>query len=416
MKFSLSIFFYCVLFASIFFDDPHLFYYKRVIYIIFVAISLWELYLFNFKKTSRQEYIKMPGFYKNYIILFCLCISYNLIVDFFNPSFSLVTLLNHPYSVLAIVPVFAFKIGYQTKRIEEFVKFLFFTCLMFYPVFFFPIPGRNIQGQAVVCYYAAIPLFIFSIVAKKYRLFAIVLLVMGFYLSQVSETRTIILRIILFMGLFVSLTWFKKWPAMKLLVVLTAGFFIWQFLTNIDAYMEFFKSYTGARNFDDEDTRTFLYKEIFGDLKTHELILGRGFQGTYFSEYFLWLQTNNNDFTGDHYFRFTVEVGFLQLLLKGGFVLFILYLTPLILTIQKCIFTNHKSHIAFLISIYLLCEIFIMFIENIPMYHLQFFIIFFLAGYAYRKATIDDPPALKYKKPFYDDFDHNAILQPGTVY
>lgn len=357
----------------------------------------------------------MPGFYKNYINLFLVFIAYNLVVDFFNPTFSIVTQLNHPFALLAVVPVFAFKIGYQTMEINKFIKFLFYTCLLFCLLFFLPIPGKNIHGQAIICYYAVIPLFIFSIVIKKYRLFSIALLLICFYFSHVSENRTIILRILLFFGLLVSLSLFRKWSFLKLMVILTVGFFIYQFLTNLDTYLELFKSYTGAKNFDDEDTRTFLYREVFGELKAHELILGRGFQGTYFSEYFLWLQTNNRDFSGDYYFRFTVEVGFLQLLLKGGFVFLILYLTPLVITCYKVLFTRHHSRIAFLISIYILCEIFIMFIENIPTYSLQFFIIFFLAGFAYRKATVDDAPVLNYKKPLYDDFDHNAFLQPGAV-
>ncbi len=416
MRFSLQVFFFCVLSASIFFDDPHLYYYKRVIYVIFMGISLWQLYLFNFGKSSVKTHIPMPGFYKTYINIFICFILYNLVVDCFNPAFSLITQLNHPLAALAVVPVFAFKIGYQTSDLSKFIRLLFVTCLLFGFLFLFPIAGKNVHAQALACYYAVIPLFLFSFEKKEYRLFCIFLLILGFGFSQVSESRTIILRILLFTGLLVSLSMVKKWSFLKGLVVLTTAFFIVQFLTNLETYLELFKNYTGTINFDDEDTRTFLYKEVFGDMKPHELILGRGFQGTYFSNYFLWLQTNNHDFSGDHYYRFSVEVGFLQFLVKGGFVYFGLYVTPLIVSCYRGLFTRHNSRIAFLISIYILTELFIIFIENIPAYHFQFFIIFFLAGFAYRKTQEPGKLVLKNKIGIHEDFDHNTLIQSGAVY
>jgi membrane-associated HD superfamily phosphohydrolase len=111
-----------------------------------------------------------------------------------------------------------------------------------------------------------------------------------------------------------------------------------------------------------------------------------------------------------------VEVGFLQLILKGGFVYFILYMFLLVATVYKGIFTKHNSKIAFLISIYILTEIFIMFIENIPAFHFEYFVMFFLAGYAYRNATVVNVPVIKNEKLSNENFDNYSFLQPGPLY
>ena len=76
-------------------------------------------------------------------------------------------------------------------------------------------------------------------------------------------------------------------------------------------------------SFDTSDTRTFLYTELFRDLTPAELLYGRGFLGTYFSEYINELSPTRDD-AGDFYQRFGSEVGLLQLLLKGGLVYYLL--------------------------------------------------------------------------------------------
>jgi hypothetical protein len=65
------------------------------------------------------------------------------------------------------------------------------------------------------------------------------------------------------------------------------------------------------------DTRSFLFIEFFQDFKNSDWIFGRGFLGTYFSQYFLdW-----DGVGGDSFQRFSVEIGFLDFLLKGGLLL-----------------------------------------------------------------------------------------------
>ena len=408
-KFSLSYLLGFVLVATIFFDDPHLYYYKRIIYLVFMLLSGWQLYLFYFSRQKEKSDLPMPSWFPIWAWLMIICVAYNALVDLRNPDFSLITELNHPLAALMVVPVLSFKIGYQTEDIKPFVRFLLGTCLLFCFFFVVPIQGTNIYTQGLACCYAVLPLAIFAIDSKKYRGFIVLLILLSAIYSQVSESRTIVLRMMLFFGLLVAMNFVKRWGPLKLVVIGVTGWFVYQFLAHLQDWLELFKSFIHFKGFDDEDTRTFLYKELFADFNTRDVLLGRGFQGKYFSPYFLWQQAMNHDFSGDAYYRFSVEVGFLECLLKGGLVFFLLYITPLVSAVRRSLFFRHSNKVAFLTGIYILVELLILFVENIPSYHFQFFLIFFLAGYCCRQTALRQSPA-------NENFRYNALLQPGPLY
>ena len=56
-KFSLNYLLGFVLVATIFFDDLHLFFYKRVVYVVFMLLSLWYAlpFLFQTAGTGRRS-------------------------------------------------------------------------------------------------------------------------------------------------------------------------------------------------------------------------------------------------------------------------------------------------------------------------------------------------------------------------
>jgi hypothetical protein len=376
-----------VLIATIFFDDPHLFYYKRVIYVIFLYFTLFQLFIFNHSKSEKRLHVRMPSFYPKYLTIFFVFIVINLIVDYFNPKFNLITLLNHPLGLMAVVPVFAFKIGFQTEDTEKVFKILYYITIGFVIFFIFPIKGNNIYNASLACYAAVLPFFIFTLIQKQYRVYAIGLIALGFLLSSASDIRTIILRSLIFCVLFVSLNMFKKYSSLKVLIVMVMCFFLYEMLANLQNFIDFFIADSGAKKFDDSDTRTFLYEEIFSDMKTYELFIGRGFMGHYFSPYFL-DQMKMGLTDGDSFERFSIEVGFLQLILKGGFLYYFLYITPLVISCYKGLRMRFYNKLSFSISIIILTELLIMFIENIPVFGFQFFLLFFLAGLSYRQMSI----------------------------
>lgn len=78
-----------------------------------------------------------------------------------------------------------------------------------------------------------------------------------------------------------------------------------------------------------QDTRVFLYEELFEELNVNEKIIGRGSLGTYYSHFmehtkYYTINILKYEWWGDSSTRITIEVGYLQMILKGGIILFFL--------------------------------------------------------------------------------------------
>jgi hypothetical protein len=116
------------------------------------------------------------------------------------------------------------------------------------------------------------------------------------------------------------------------------------------------------------DTRTFLYYEVFQDLRFNKaFLLGKGMNAGYMSEAF---QT---------YSRPVVEVSFLQIILKTGVVGFLLYISIIVSAIFKAI---GKAKNLFIKSLGLLLAgyVIMVFIENQIAYNLLNVIIWIVIG------------------------------------
>ena len=116
------------------------------------------------------------------------------------------------------------------------------------------------------------------------------------------------------------------------------------------------------------DTRTFLYYEVFQDLKYNKaFLLGKGLNAGYMSESF---QTYN---------RPVVEVAFLQILLKTGIVGFLLYITVIVSAIFKALSSSNNLFIRSL-GLLLVSYVIMLFMENQIAYNLLNVIIWIIIG------------------------------------
>ncbi|GGZ89286.1 hypothetical protein [Algibacter mikhailovii] len=99
---------------------------------------------------------------------------------------------------------------------------------------------------------------------------------------------------------------------------------------------------------DFQETRVFLFNEIFEDLsKTDDLLFGRGSLGKYYSDFFArtrryWEAMGRVGWPGDVPDRISVEVGYLQMILKGGFVMLILNVLIYFKAIYLAIFKSNN--------------------------------------------------------------------------
>ncbi len=99
-----------------------------------------------------------------------------------------------------------------------------------------------------------------------------------------------------------------------------------------------------------KDTRTFLFTELITELNATEKLFGRGSLGKYHSDYFertiaYYESIGAKDWLADDPDRITIEVGFLQMILKGGFLLFGLNLLMMVYSAYLALFRSKNRFI-----------------------------------------------------------------------
>lgn len=132
------------------------------------------------------------------------------------------------------------------------------------------------------------------------------------------------------------------------------------------------------------DTRTFLFEEIFEDMSDIELVTGRGSMGTYYSPYFALL--NELGLPGDSSDRSINEVGYLDILLKGGYTLIILYLLILLPSAYLGIFQSNNI-IAKMCGYYILSYLILWLVSYHPIYSAEYILLWMAAGTTMSKSA-----------------------------
>lgn len=126
------------------------------------------------------------------------------------------------------------------------------------------------------------------------------------------------------------------------------------------------------------DTRTFLLIEMFKDMNETEKLIGRGALGQYYSPYFNALKKERVE-GGDAADRSTNEIGYLHMILKGGYIMMLLYLLILIPAAYLGIFKS-KNTISKM-SGYLILSFIIMFtLIYPPEYKIDFILLWMAVG------------------------------------
>lgn len=370
----------------------------RLVYSAFLYLSLWKLLVF-YNQSPRLD-IKIPRFFKAYLVFLFAFIIYNFSFDYKNPSFNIITLINNPYGFLACLNIFAFGLGATTKKLDGFFSIVLFVSFIFVIFCFVPDFPKFNGFHGYICSYSIVPLFILARHYEKYKWYSMVLLVLACFFSISTDYRIIMLRMLIFLFLYFTLTLVKRSNFLKLSILAIVGFAVYQFIANLPDILNFFAHHVKMENFE-TDTRTFLYRELMQDLSPSELLRGKGFSGTYFSNYFL-NRIDEVSALNISWDRFTIEVGFLQLMLKGGYLYYIIFIIPLVLTVIKNLFSVNIRPLPFAIAIYILSELLLMFFENIPNYGFNYFNLFFLAGFAFNyhntnKATIANGVTASFK-------------------
>jgi hypothetical protein len=202
--------------------------------------------------------------------------------------------------------------------------------------------------------------------------------ILTFVCSQRVNAVFLILIVLFFTFEYYRLNTVKKYNKFILTLVLIVGSIYLAFQLN---------SFVLALSKNKEastDTRTFLFIELFSDMSDDELIIGRGVLGTYYSPYFAY--TEKHHLEGDSSTRSISEVGYLEMILKGGFVMMILYLLILLPAAFLGIFKS-KNIIARMSGYFILSYLVLWTVSYYPVYSAEYILLWMAVGTATSRSA-----------------------------
>jgi hypothetical protein len=298
-------------------------------------------------------------------------------------SYTMKEMLFSPYVGLSLFPILFFIIGINRKYFFMFNRILFFYCLV---IFVFSLPFMT---YFEIQFFLLMPLFYiivtFPLQTPRDRILTFIIAV-AILLNSMTN-RAGVLRISI--SYFIIIVYFlvlkikvntKIINVIVFLVLMIPFYLLYLGISGKDV----FKMVLGEnkeQGYRQEnlrsDTRTFLYVDVFQDLKINNAyIFGKGINAGYTSYDF---ETFN---------RLAVEVGFLQILLKTGIVGFLLYISLIISAIFKALNSSENYFMKYL-GLLLCGYVLMFFIENIIGFNLFNIIIWTVVGMCHSRELRD---------------------------
>lgn len=234
----------------------------------------------------------------------------------------------------------------------------------------------------------------FSYIPKKWRI--AILIAGGLYLvvNYYYGGRTAIVRVsagvLIYIATQVSSLWGRRVRTIIFcLGLLTPMLMVWAFVRDGFSIFEYAESnkflMMDIEKAGEGDTRTFLYQEVFDDLTNNDAwTFGKGINGKYYSDYFASKHTDS----GDNEERIQSEVGFLNILLKGGQIQTVLYTILLALAVYNSFFRSN-SKFMLILGLILLTHFVLLFMEEYIKYDLYNILIWMLIGMALSPSCLE---------------------------
>ncbi len=319
---------------------------KKVVIAFFLLFSVIAILLLSIKNIKKINQI--PKFLR---VLFYLLVVWGVITIIRGLSFSmqdLATNFGNVYMGWAWVLPMSLIIGLKIENWTIVFRVINFVFQLMLIVFLISLSLNNSYLQWAwllrpVNFLLLVGLYRFSLI-NKIQIFIIIAVYIAVAIQVDQRMDLLYLSITIFFLLLDRLVsikikyFFIKYIIigfiMLLIIIFTAGY---EFVSDIVATV-----------IDFQETRKFLFTELMSDLNFTEKFVGRGSLGTYYSEFFervtkYYQLIGNTAWRGDDPIRITIEVGYLQMILKGGFILFALNFIFYILSSYKAIFKSNNK-------------------------------------------------------------------------
>lgn len=344
-------------------------------------VTLLVFYILTFFHFS--SYLKKMKAVRDKSLIVFLLILLVLLVIFFNLNLeALITVFFHPLAFPAFfMGIFAYlinmdSIDYLSKLSTKALFILPITTIVDLVVFNYPISLQ--AGYSFL-------LFAFLFANSKNRLIIILFLFISIILFALYDHRAgiIIVSLFLLIAISKSLYGLFKLRAIRFSFLLVVLYLTYLVFFNFSEYYTILTASIGEKSINTIDTRSFLFIEFFEDFKSQDYLFGRGYLGTYYSPYF----KNWTGEAGDSFNRFSVEIGFMEIFLKGGIALLIFISFLFIRSIYKGFVLSKVNSWTFIAAMWLLIEFCMMAIENVPMFNIHFLFIWVLIGGIYSSES-----------------------------
>ncbi|MFP5040201.1 hypothetical protein [Parasediminibacterium sp. JCM 36343] len=380
--FSIGLYFPIMLstFAFSFYIENKMFAFRLIS--VIGAILFYVNILANFKK--KYLYNRADILLKFYILilafLICTSIKFNLK--------DLVSLFIYPFSSLA----FTIAIVALNQRKDAFTQLMLIVRLVnnLYLVLFL-IDYLVTTGQPFVTlrfsYFILFEFIFFPELSSSRKLYITFLYIFLMVMAKVFDERTMVIRCFAMGGLliiFYNFQFFRvkffKFLAVIAVIAICIGIAFY-----FNEIFGFVTNFISSKTVDTSDTRSFLLVEFFQDFKNKDWIAGRGYLGTYYSQFF---QDYKGD-GGDSSTRFTIEIGLFDILLKGGLLMLIPFVIIYLKALWRGFVNSSFNTIYFRLSLYLMVEFMLLAIENFPGFTVNYMLMWCAIGIILNKKNID---------------------------
>jgi hypothetical protein len=352
-----------------------------------ITLLIWISFYMSFSTFILQYQIIKTALPKYVFGVFIALIIWNIInVVRGALSYDSITTIwgNDRTSLALLVPFFlSFGVNETNLRtINRLFTGLIITGTIGYFLFFFVFSSEisnYYYNQAFVVLFSG-AVFLITIIpfqTSKIRLITFLGSLFLFYLAYETGSRTMMLRTIMLCFSLIAIYLYIRFNAKLIILVafltLLLPFILLQkSIIRGQSAFEQYLSKIGNIEFND-DTRTFLYVELFDDLiQNKKLLIGKGSNARYYSPYFAKVE-------GDSSIRIDIEVGILGLLLKGGLISVLLNLALLLIAIYLALFRTN-NYLVMGAGLMLLVHTLLLFIENFIIYSTYNITVWFFIG------------------------------------
>lgn len=368
---------------AIIFDDYKIILYYGTLFCTLLLLTSNVFSLYKFRNNNRK-------LRKNLIYLFLLIWTLYIIFRGFQFNYEYIrNIMLSPYMLFPYLFVFFVRF-FRIEDYNNILKSIHYINLLYLFLILFVIIVKNDNLNAInfiedntkyLCYPNFFMFLSFSKLTKKQKIICTSVFIVGFLISIIGARRSLVWIFTWTLMLFIFINYLSK-NAGKLKKLLFIGLIISIGFGLTVAYNLYYESlFGGFLERIDKDTRGAVLRDFNHDMDIQSWIMGRGIGGEYNLYETDYVFGSDNEMVKT---RNIIEVGYLNLILKGGMIYLVIFSLILIVALINGIFRSKNYYVK------VCCGFIILYIvEAIPagvlMFNIRFFLLWFCIAMCWNK-------------------------------